>query len=258
MRLVRGTKHESDFTSVADVSLWHSVNAAWETQIVPRSNRRARGGPDHLVDDAVLVPLSALSEADLVSAMRSIAGCLGQPLTTPGSDGPQRLAPRDAVDAKRNSLSGRFGRGPFPLHTDLAHWVTPARFMILGAVEAEPGAARTVLVVPPASTSGKWSTVRDGVFLVSNGSRSFYSSILSAGRPFVRFDTACMKPSDAQAHEAECIFRECLNEAESVEIAWQSGDILVIDNWKVLHGRAKPECEAATRVLLRLYATERR
>jgi hypothetical protein len=118
--------------------------------------------------------------------------------------------------------------------------------MILGAAEVEAGAARTVLGVPTALTSGKWSTVRDGVFLVSNGSHSFYSSILSPGRPFIRFDMACMRPTDAQACEAERAFSDYLNQTERVEIAWESGDIVVIDNWRVLHGRTEPECEAAS------------
>jgi hypothetical protein len=129
--------------------------------------------------------------------------------------------------------------------------------MILGAAEVEPGAARTMLAAAPELKSREWSVVRDGVFLVSNGGRSFYSSILRDGRPFIRFDAACMRPTDAHATEAEGVFRECLQQEHIVEIAWQSGDILVVDNWNVLHGRTEPESETARRMLLRLYCAEK-
>ena len=186
--------------------------------------------------------------------MRSIASQLGEPLTLGrGFDSVERLIPRAATEAARNSLSGRFGKGSFPLHTDWAHRLTPPRFMILGAAEVEPGAARTILTAAPALKSSEWSVVRDGVFLVSNGGRSFYSSILRAGRLFIRFDAACMRPTDAHATEAEGVFRECLQQGHIVEIAWQSGDILVVDNWNVLHGRTEPASETARRMLLRLY-----
>jgi alpha-ketoglutarate-dependent taurine dioxygenase len=212
----------------------------------------------HLGDGAVLVQIASATEADLIATMRSIARQLGEPLTLARGDAVERLIPRTAIEATPNSLSGRFGRGAFPLHTDLAHRLTPPRFMILGAAEVEPRAARTVVTAAPELRSRERSVVRDGVFLVSNGGRSFYSSILGAGRPFIRFDTACMRPTDAHATEAERVFRECLKQEESVEITWQSGDILVLDNWNVLHGRTEPESKTAKRVLLRLYGVEKR
>src|SRR5277367_4742269 len=42
----------------------------------------------------------------------------------------QSLRPRDTIHAT-NHYSGHFGFGSFPLHTDLAHWAIPPRYLFL-------------------------------------------------------------------------------------------------------------------------------
>src|SRR2546423_858394 len=51
----------------------------------------------------------------------------------PGSGIPsvQVLHPRPQAEAPRNQYSGTFGLGEFPLHTDLAHWSRPPRYLML-------------------------------------------------------------------------------------------------------------------------------
>jgi L-asparagine oxygenase len=43
----------------------------------------------------------------------------------------QTLAPHPSEKAPPNTYSGNFGIAEFPLHTDLAHWATPPRFIAL-------------------------------------------------------------------------------------------------------------------------------
>src|SRR5262245_33113520 len=43
----------------------------------------------------------------------------------------QSLEPRREADAGNNKYSKSFGVKEFPLHTDLAHWALPPRYMIL-------------------------------------------------------------------------------------------------------------------------------
>jgi alpha-ketoglutarate-dependent taurine dioxygenase len=210
-----------------------------------------------LIDGAVLVPMAGRTDREIGAAVRLIAARIGRPWPHAQNEGNvERLAPRSRKDARPNSLSAMFGRGEFPAHTDQAHRLLPPRFLILAAAEMEYGAARTTLVRVPTFTSSQAEAVRDGVFLVSNGSQSFYSSILRRDRRFVRFDAACMTPTNTQAVAAARVFMEGIEAGDVHEVEWRLGDILVVDNWKMLHGRARAEHEGARRVLLRLYATE--
>jgi hypothetical protein len=212
---------------------------------------------DCVSDGAVLVPIANPTEDEIVATMLSVARRVGRPVTdVRGRVRIDRLVPRAHGEARANSLSGRFGRGAFPLHTDLAHRVMPPRFLILGAAAAAHGAARTTLTQAPVLSHDDWCTVRDGVFLVSNGRRSFYTSICGSGCPFVRFDLSSMTPTDAQASVAQRVFCDRLKEQPTLEITWERGHMLVVDNWHMLHGRTKAEDDTATRVLLRAYAME--
>src|SRR5579871_6269045 len=43
----------------------------------------------------------------------------------------QQLTPKLMSEAGPNTYSGIYGIGEFPLHTDLAHWREPPRYLIL-------------------------------------------------------------------------------------------------------------------------------
>jgi hypothetical protein len=58
----------------------------------------------------------------------------GQIETVEGLSTLQQLVPRDLTDSSPNTYSGTFGTAEFPLHTDLAHWATPPRFLALRCV----------------------------------------------------------------------------------------------------------------------------
>jgi len=200
-------------------------------------------------DVAVRVQSNAESESDLSDAMLQVARALA-PLKSPRID---RLVPRSQDAARRNSLSATFGLGAFPLHSDLAHWTTPARFVVLGAASASPSSARTtVLAVPPLSTEAEFNSVAAGIFVISNGSKSFLGSICRKGCPFFRFDAACMKALNPASTNAYQIFDHHLRGRPATTVQWCVGDILILDNWTALHGRTAIAKSNDDRVLLRL------
>jgi L-asparagine oxygenase len=45
-----------------------------------------------------------------------------------------QLTPKRVEDAPANTYSGNYGLGPFPVHTDLAHWYVPPRYFLLRCV----------------------------------------------------------------------------------------------------------------------------
>jgi hypothetical protein len=75
-------------------------------------------------------------------------------------------------------------------------------------------------------------------FLVRNGRRSFFASILSHSRPFIRLDMGCMRATcdDGAAALATFDKKNWQNQIERVH--WAKGDVVILDNWRILHGRA--------------------
>nr|WP_244571479.1 TauD/TfdA family dioxygenase [Mesorhizobium carmichaelinearum] len=73
--------------------------------------------------------------------------------------------------------------------------------------------------------------------LVRTGRRSFYSTILSPDRVFLRYDPGCLEAVDERGQAALRLMERRLAGGSPEVHHWHQGDILVIDNWRVLHGR---------------------
>lgn len=88
---------------------------------------------------------------------------------------------QDSMFAATNSLSRRYGRGAFPLHTDGAHRLNPPQFIILTCVEPGVCAVPTMLVrmSDMKLTAVERQIAETEAFLFLNGRRSFYSTILN-------------------------------------------------------------------------------
>jgi hypothetical protein len=99
-------------------------------------------------------------------------------------------------------------------------------------------------------SAAEFELLNDAVFLVRSGRSSFYSSILRRDRSFLRFDPACMEPADHRARTALTLFTQATEAAPVIDVEWTSGAILILDNWRMLHGRGNAE-RAGERALLR-------
>jgi alpha-ketoglutarate-dependent taurine dioxygenase len=189
-------------------------------------------------------------EGALTERIHDIARLLGE--IVPGRDRQliERVVPRQLSEAFSGSLSSVYGLKQLPLHTDTAHWPTPCRFLILACLEVGPLPVPTDLLDSYRMTlsDDNVAACRRAPFLVRNGKRSFYSSIVDEDRQFMRFDRGCMTPCCKQGRTVLEAFDPRRHAPASHE--WKRGDILVINNWRVLHGRGG-ERTAPGRVLLR-------
>lgn len=147
------------------------------------------------------------------------------------------LRPVDPAEAEPNSLSARYGRGAQPLHTDGAHLPHPPDIVVL--------TCETTSTTPTRlwhrnnrvgrRAQGLPEFVRHGVFLISSGNDSFFAAACEGRR--MRYDPGCMLPCDARARQVVQFFEERERFAE--EHHWnESGQVLLIDNRRVLHARA--------------------
>jgi len=120
---------------------------------------------------------------------------------------------------------------------------------------AEPGPEPTPTILLDSRdvsfTEREAAACSSAVFLIRNGRHSFYGSITAQNRPFIRYDRGCMEPLSPDGAEVADVFSLAQNAGKTYQHDWQRGDILVIDNWRTLHGRGVDRQTALGRVLLR-------
>ena len=139
--------------------------------------------------------ISGASRDELGKTMLDAAGALGRPVPSlPGRPLVEWLSTAPE-QTRRPNLTALHGSGGFPLHTDTAHWPVPARYLFLSCFE--PGEAGRATLVwrfdETVLTGSQLDTLRGEPVLFVTGRNSFYSTVLSPSRPFVRIDLGCMR-----------------------------------------------------------------
>lgn len=182
----------------------------------------------------------------------------GRPLRIAGVRASHPLIPR--ATAPKNSYSGLYGLSEFPLHTDMAHWRDPPRYLMLRCIRGYQD-VRTTLVDGHELVGlvGENTLVRalvrprrpvSGVFplmAIFRPRRKFLAALL-------RWDETFIVPASA----AGIIGIECVRNALSltpllsVSLS-EPGDTLWIDNWRMLHGRSAVKRSGADRQIDRVY-----
>lgn len=192
-------------------------------------------------------------ETRLQAVTLAIASAFGSPM--PGRFGElvERLLPTGTEEAPRRSLSAKYGLDELPFHVDTAHWPTPGRYVVLSCVN--PGAVDVPTLLLDRRninfSTRELNLIRTEVFYVRNGSKSFYASILESDEKFIRVDPGCMEPQTNGAFDALMMFSAERISQHASRIVWRSGDIVVVDNWRVLHARTPVRNAESGRLLLR-------
>lgn len=195
---------------------------------------------------------------ELERCLLEIAITLGEPKRLRSSgEIVQKLVPTFASNAHPNSLSAKHSLGNFPMHIDTAHWSLPCRYVILGCSSVGSGERKTKLLdFHSLSISENEKTLLYSTPLrVVNGRHSFYSTVLSSQRKFIRYDPGCMLPTCNGGNQIFKIFSEERWSNQIEEIEWQTGTVLIIDNWRILHGRGYASQDDGNRSLHRVLIT---
>jgi alpha-ketoglutarate-dependent taurine dioxygenase len=201
------------------------------------------------------VLLGSNSSRGLGNRMTDIARHLGTIADGPTARTIQTIAPRDQGAAPVSSLSHQFGLGPFPLHNDTAHWTLPCRYVILACAEVGSVRAPTLLADAhdPGFSDDERLLLHSSTFLVRNGGKSFYASLLDSRRRFIRFDPGCMEPMTTASVTAMQLYGMRRQRSRVIACDWEEGNVLIIDNWRMLHGRGNDVPADPQRRLLRVY-----
>jgi L-asparagine oxygenase len=180
---------------------------------------------------------------------------LGTPIAEP-RDGVliKPLRPVDKHSAPLNTLSSRYGTGPFPLHTEAAYWREPPGVLLLYCVNPGEIEQTTLLVDTHGMATTSRAELQTDPWIVAAGRRPFLSSVVTVAsdhRILFRFDKDCMRPAVPNS-SASSIMKTVIDFANPYAHRWRAGDLLIIDNWRMLHGRSGADGIADGRLLLKI------
>ena len=188
-----------------------------------------------------------------------VANAVGSPLAF-GSNGPvHQISPKPTSEASDNSYSGIYGLGNFPMHTDMAHWNVPPRYMLLRCVRGSAEVATLLrrasdivdqigkeklsntLVRPRRPVRGKIQVLR------------LLDSVDSA-RNFFRWDRLFLKPLTSSSEAVFNLLMETIDETSDASVSLSNPcDTLIFDNWLMLHARSAARNMHGARVIERVY-----
>lgn len=182
----------------------------------------------------------------------------------PGSGIPsvQTLQPRKEHELPKNRYSCVFGLNEFPLHTDLAHWAIPPRYLMLRCINGSNDV--TTRLLPASAVIGAigHAILTRALFKPRRSSRHgnvgllplLFSSNYTNG---LRWDSLFLTPMNAAARDVLDFMTGNVgnfNELREITLILP-GDTLIIDNWRMLHGRSKAVAEPK-RVIERAYLSD--
>ena len=152
------------------------------------------------------------------------------------------IRPQPERASPPNTLSSRYGLASFPFHTDAAYWPNPPRFVILRCVDPGEGNRCTLLTDTYTwLTKGDWDVLTRAVCMIA-GRRPFLATIAAHNSKenfIIRYDSDCMKPTSECAHQALTLVSEGSARAPTTEVHWRGGDLLIVDNHRLLHARGE-------------------
>jgi L-asparagine oxygenase len=187
--------------------------------------------------------LRGVPEDDLVGSVAILGGVRVDPRSP---DPVRAIRPQDVTSAKQNTLSSRYGTGAFPFHTDTAHWDRPARYLVLYCVN--PGEGRATLL----QDTHAWAlneVERDlacRALWTTGHVRASFCMVAEESGPnlAIRYDMDCMRPMTGEALRLKALIGARIQVCNRVQIDWEAGSLLIIDNQRMVHARgssARPD-----------------
>jgi len=178
----------------------------------------------------------------------------------PGVPKVQTLRPRKASSELMNQYSGTYGIGEFPLHSDLAHWYVPPRYLLLRCKLGAPDVETTLVSFSSiASVVGEY-ILRRALVIPRRKSKGQTLCPLAVrfchgGVWGIRWDFLFLTPLNAAAKDiSKLLSSHSWRKKNLVSVKLlDPADTLVIDNWKMLHGRSAVPEGSMGRAIQRTY-----
>lgn len=194
---------------------------------------------------------------DVLKTTLQAAGEIGSIAEIPGVSSVQPLVPKSKKTASASSYSGIYGRGAFPLHTDMAHWSIPPRYLMLRCVTPDPNIKTTVLHSREILDGEDPVDLARSLFRPRRRLDGRLTVLRLREKELVRWDPVFLNPINSLAVGLSKRVAERISRLVPMELPLDApGDCLILDNWNVLHGRTSAYGEASARYIERVYLTE--
>lgn len=192
---------------------------------------------------------------------RTIGAVVDIPSLLPGGGVPtvQTLVPRREKESPPNQYSAAFGLGAFPLHSDMAHWSRPPRYLLLRCVSSGGGVATRVLAASSLVSAVSLAVLRRALVRprsVRRGESVLLPVVFERSEDSfaVRWDSLFLIPmNDASLRVAEAVASGACDAHIADYYLTNPGDTLILDNWRCLHGRGAVALSGMTRRVERAY-----
>jgi Taurine catabolism dioxygenase TauD, TfdA family len=184
------------------------------------------------------------ADADAVlDETRRLGDLLGTRAGGRGGAPEEVVRPQTSDDAHPRSLSARYGLNTLPFHVELSHRPRPCRYLLLGCIDPGSSSALTMLLdwLTLGFSLEELHLLEGAPIIVRTGRRSFYSTLLPPDRAFLRYDPGCLEAVDERGRSALSLVERRLALGSPDTHEWRRGDILIIDNRRVLHARGSSE-----------------
>jgi alpha-ketoglutarate-dependent taurine dioxygenase len=194
--------------------------------------------------------IPSINEAELLS----IAQQLGSSVPSVLGRSPVDVLKTEQNRRRRILPSTRFSGSQWPYHIDTAHWLVPVRYIVLYCQESMAGSPDTLLISQRfLQCEFKHRKLAEAAqFVFGHGGHCFLSTIATPDTDFHRYDPGCMRPVDATAGALLADLEDQLASANPASIQWTIGTLAIVDNWRMLHARARANSQSE-RTLLRIY-----
>lgn len=188
----------------------------------------------------------------------NIAQALGEPVALNGGTPVHPLTPKPINEAPFNTYSGNYGLGEFPLHTDLANWYQPPHYLMLRCVVGALDVATTVVDPwPVIDAIGKENLVR--ALMKPRRRVAGRMTLLPVAQPvddgfMVRWDERYLRHASRAGELFVAQMGPRLRELAAIPVILaRQGDTIIIDNWRMLHGRGAVPERSRSRHIERVY-----
>jgi len=161
----------------------------------------------------------------------------------------------------QNVYSGNYGLGEFPLHSDLAHWANAPRYLMLRCIVPSNEVYTFLYNVQKIIENVGDITIQRALFKPRK-KISGHISLLRfhekhSGLDKYRWDKLFIVPDNK---EAQTIAKHLSNfTSENAELRCYytaPGDTVIVDNWRMFHGRSSVPETGRDRLIERVYLSE--
>ncbi len=191
----------------------------------------------------------------------SVAREIGLPIEISGTPLVQSLTPKSPEKSKPNMYSGNFGLTSFPLHSDLAHWFIPPKYLLLRCIVPNENIYTGVVQTCKLLQNLDSTEVNRAIFQPRKKQKGRLSLLKFKQKVddeyLFRWDSLFIESYNQPANKiSKTIIKSNKKEAFDKKYFLNVGDTLLINNWKSLHCRSNVPTQSQARIIERIYLSE--